>query len=226
MSIAKKSLKLGFKKANFTLKQKQEEYLKIMMAPETRVVFLSGGAGTSKSYLSVLAALNLYNLDGRKKLLYLRTAVESAERSIGYLKGDANEKFANYEQVFHEKLDEILDSNSSSAAKTSGIAKSEPMNFLRGRTFLDEIVIIDECNNCSLREIKTAITRIGIGSKIFICGDPEQVDIKNSGFAKVMEAFNNEESREKGIFCLKFEEEDIVRDEIIKFILATFKTIP
>lgn len=226
MSIAKKSLKLGFKKANFTLKQKQEEYLKIMMAPETRVVFLSGGAGTSKSYLSVLAALNLYNLDGRKKLLYLRTVVESAERSIGLLPGTLHEKLFPYQEVFSEKLDEILDSNSSSAAKTSGIARSECMNFLRGRTFLDEIVIIDECNNCSLREIKTAITRIGIGSKIFICGDPEQVDIKNSGFAKVTKAFNNEESREKGIFCLKFDEEDIVRDEIIKFILTIFKTIP
>jgi len=88
------------------------------------------------------------------------------------------------------------------------------------------IVLIDECQNFSTKELITAITRIGENTKMFICGDSMQSDVGNkSGFMKIYDIFNTEESREKGIHCFEFSEEDILRSEILKYIIHTLKKL-
>lgn len=222
MSV-KKSLKLGFKQLNFNLTQRQEEFLNIMMNEQTRVVFLTGPSGVSKSFLAVYAALKLFNQDSRKRILYLRSAIESGEKSIGLLPGTLQEKFQKYEEILFEKIEEILEPSSSLAVNKSFFARAEPINFLRGKTFIDLNVILDEANNCSSKEILTVMTRIGLGSKLFILGDKMQCDIKNSGLTAFMQAFNNQESKDHGIHCMTFDKDDIVRDELIKFILFKYE---
>lgn len=219
----KRSLKVGFRALPFKLTEKQEDFLSIMTDKETRIVFLSGKAGSSKSFLATYASLQLFNKDARKKIMYLRSAVESSDRSLGLLKGDLETKCAPYMSVFIDKIEEMLDKTSSSALASSDIVSLEVVNFLRGKTFIDTTVLADEAQNFSLKELITIVSRIGIGSKIFVVGDPTQSDIKNSGFVSFFNAFNNEEARNKGIYCLEFGEEDIVRDGIIKYIYNVYE---
>ena len=216
---SKKSLKLGFCELPFNFTPKQEQFIDIMENKNTRIVFLSGVAGTSKSFLSTYVALKLFNMDSRKKIYYLRTVVESAERSLGFLRGDLSEKFGEYSAIFYEKIQQILDDPSCKALYSSQIVEAAPINFMRGRTFEDSVVIFDEASNASAKEMLTILTRIGKYSKIFICGDPKQSDIKNSGFKPFYNCFDNKESRNKGIYCLQFNKEDIVRDDIIGYII-------
>lgn len=95
-----------------------------------------------------------------------------------------------------------------------------PVNFVRGANWNDRIVIVDEAQNFTYNELMTVLTRIGEDSKIIICGDMMQSDIRGSGFAEIFNAFDDEESKEKGIFCTRFGTEDIKRSEILKFIVS------
>ena len=86
-------------------------------------------------------------------------------------------------------------------------------------------VFVDEIQQFCLEEILTAVSRIGENSKLILAGDRMQPDIKNSGFEKVFDAFNDEESRENWIVTFEFVESDIVRSQILKFIVKKFKDI-
>ena len=95
-----------------------------------------------------------------------------------------------------------------------------PVNYIRGANWNDTIVIIDEAQNFSYNELLTTLTRIGDNSKIIICGDIMQSDINNSGFSKIFNCFDDEESLENGVICKKFTVKDIKRSEIVKFIVS------
>ena len=94
-----------------------------------------------------------------------------------------------------------------------------PVNYIRGANWNDVIVIIDEAQNFSYYELLTALTRIGENSKIIICGDIMQSDIKNSGFKEIFNIFNDQESIENGVVCKEFTTNDIKRSEIVRFIV-------
>ena len=190
-----------------------------MTAPNVRVVFLSGPAGTAKTFLSVYAALHLYNKDDLFKILYLRSVVESADRGLGFLKGDTEDKFGPYMAPLEDKIDELLNEPEKIMLKQKEVLSAEPINFIRGQSWREKIVIVDEAQNMSVRELTTIITRIGRNSKIFFCGDTMQSDISKTGFQKFINAFNDEESREFGLHCLQFEKEDIIRDPILSYII-------
>ena len=98
-----------------------------------------------------------------------------------------------------------------------------PVNFARGMSWNSKAIILDEAQNSSLREIVTVLTRIGKYSRAFILADPMQTDLKNGqrgGFGKIFSIFDNKESRDMGIESFEFDEEDIVRSELTKFIVS------
>ena len=179
------------------LTEKQKSFLKIALSKDTKIIFVSGPAGSSKTYISVYAALRQLCSSKELDLLYIRTIIESAEKGLGALPGDLSEKFNPYIIPLKEKLDELIPD--STTAKTdlidSGRIDAMPINFLRGLSFKDKIVIMDEAQNATFKELTTLITRIGENSKIFICGDLMQSDINGkSGFGDIIKKFDDEES--------------------------------
>jgi len=218
---------LDFKPREFKFSEKQQEILDCLLDENTKMVFLSGPAGTSKTFLSVYAALHILNHDFNKGIVYIRSLVESASRSLGYLPGMAEEKFQPFMLPLMEKLDEIIEERCSKQLLASEKIVAIPINFLRGASFKDKIVLIDEFQNVSRKEAITIISRIGEGTKYFIVGDPMQSDINGkSSINEVTNVFNNEESRQNGIFCFEFTNEDIVRSEILKFIMSKLESLP
>lgn len=218
---------LVFKTREFKFSEKQQNILDHLLAEDTKIVFLSGPAGSSKTFLSIYAALHLLNADMDKDIIYIRSLIESASRSLGYLPGMASEKFEPFMLPLMDKLEEIVEDHCSKQLLTSEKVRAIPINFLRGASFKDKIVLVDEFQNTTFSEAKTIISRIGEGTKYFITGDPTQSDINGKSAMKdFYTAFDNEESREKGIFCFEFTNEDIVRSEILKFLIGRIESIP
>lgn len=216
-------------KIDFTLQirdlnwtEKQKAFFEIATEKNTRIVFLSGPAGTSKSVLSVYSALQLMNLKRASEIIYVRSVVESASLSLGSLPGEAHDKFKPFAMPLIDKLEELLPAGDIKRLFTSERIKPTPVNYLRGASYNANVVIVDEAQNLTIQELITTITRIGKFSKFFILGDPMQTDLKHkehSGFKPLYDVFNDEESKSKGIHCVEFGKEDIMRSELLKFIV-------
>lgn len=208
------------------LTEKQKEFLNIALNKDTKMIFVSGPAGSSKTYISIYVALKLMNLKKVSDLLYLRSAVESADSKIGFLPGEADEKMAPYIQPLLDKLSELLPKRDIEQLQKEDRLDSIPIGFLRGLNWNAKVIVADEAQNMTVKELTTLITRIGEFSKVFILGDPDQSDINGkSGFTKIMSAFDDDESKENGIYTFKFTEEDIVRSNLVKYIVKKLKNV-
>lgn len=219
--------KISFKEREFKFSEKQQEILACLLDEKTKVVFLSGPSGTSKSFLSIYAALHLLDKDYGKNILYIRTVQECGSKGLGYLPGDQDSKFGPFQIPLEEKCEEIIDESSAKMLFDDGKLQAVPINFIRGQSWKNKIVIFDEIQNGTHGEIKVCLTRLGEGTKIIFCGDNSQIDmsIDKSGFADFVRAFSDEESRERGIYHFKFGTEDIVRSEILKFIVPRIEAM-
>jgi len=219
-----KHIKLNIK--DFKLTEKQKTIVTKAFDKNSKIIFINGPAGSSKTFLAVYCALNLFNTGAHSEIKYIRTIAESGERALGALPGTVDEKFNPFMIPLYDKLDELIPLNQTKYLEQQKLIEALPVNFLRGATWKDMIVLIDECQNFSTKELITAVTRIGENTKMFICGDSMQSDVGNkSGFMKIYDLFNTEESREKGIHCFEFNEEDILRSEILKYIIHTLKKL-
>lgn len=213
--------KIKTKKKNFRFTPKQVQLLGMILDPKNKIIFISGAAGTSKTYMALYGAVEMMSEDPEKQLIYIRSIIESADKGLGSLPGDIAEKFDPFLMPLYDKLEEIVLPQDVAHLKSTGRISAVPINFLRGASWNNKIIVADEAQNFSAKELITLITRIGEGSKIIICGDTMQSDIGKlkSGFSPMMNTFNDEESKQKGIQTFVFTKEDIVRSEILKFIV-------
>ena len=222
----KKELFCNFKITNnFKLNEVHNSFIELVLYKDTKMVFVDGPAGSGKSYLSVFAALQLLKKKQINKIIYLRSIAESASKSIGSLPGSLEDRFQPWVMPLIEKLDEIVGSKIGGELMRNKFIESIPINFVRGLTFRDSLVIIDESQNLSREELVTAITRFGENSKYIIIGDSYQADIGNkSGFSKIRQSFDDQESEDMGIHSFIFSENEIVRSDILKFIVKKIET--
>ena len=215
------SHKVRFKEKKFNFTKNQVDFLKTALDKNSKLLFLAGPAGTAKTYMAVYSALQiLIDSDLQKNILYIRSIAESAQRSMGSLPGSIDEKFSIFASPFYDKIDEMLNPTDIGFLREKKLFDCIPVNYIRGANWNDVTVIIDEAQNFSYYELLTTLTRIGEDSKIIICGDIMQSDIKNPGFAKIFNIFNDEESIENGVVCKSFTTDDIKRSEIVRFIVS------
>lgn len=204
---------------------KQQEIIDRILNKNTKVVFIDGFAGTSKTFLATYCGLNLLSEKKLSELVYVRTVVESASKGLGYLPGSQDLKMEPFLHPLEDKLIEFLPKSDIETLKKEKRIEGIPVNYLRGCSFNAKYIMADESQNFDFKELTTLITRIGRFSKMVICGDSHQSDIGDkSGFRKMLNIFNDEQSRENGIFCYKFEKEDIVRSEAVKFIIEKLES--
>jgi len=153
-------------------------------------------------------------------LLYVRTVIESADKGLGALPGDIEEKFNPYMSPLLDKLEEMIPHSEIHDLMKSQRISAVPINYLRGASWRNKIVIADEAQNFTFQELTTLATRIGEGTKLFICGDYMQSDINGkSGFEDMVKVFSGEDCKEKGIHVFNFTTDDIFRSKILKFII-------
>lgn len=207
----------------YQLNDKQKNILKAALDDKTSCLMIDGLYGTSKTYISVLAALSLLKSGKIEEILYVRNSVESSSTGkVGLLPGTADEKMGPYYAIFHEKLKELLPIEDVKFLEKTEAVNVMPLSFVRGHSWRNKVVIVDEAACLTFEDLILLTTRLGENSKLFLVGDSEnQSDIgAKSGFRRFFSLFNNQESSDFGIknFELK-EESDIVRSEFVKFVL-------
>jgi phosphate starvation-inducible protein PhoH len=132
-------------KNNYPMTDNQQKFYYMSQSPRNNMVFVNGPAGSAKTHLAVFSALELLRSGHVDKIIYIRSVVESSSRSIGFLKGDENEKFLPYIMPMLDKLNEILSKADITHLMDNEYIKAIPVNFVRGLTFHRCAVIIDEC---------------------------------------------------------------------------------
>lgn len=207
--------------------EKQQKFIDLVLDKKTKVIFVSGPAGTSKSFLAVYCALHLMNRGRVSDLIYIRSIIESASKSFGTLPGDASEKLDPFLMPLHDKLEELLPKEDIDFLMKENRIKGIPINFMRGASINAKCVIVDEAQNLDRKEMTTILTRIGEFSKFIILGDPLQSDINGkSGFQPFYDLFGGEICEQEGIFTFAFTKDDIVRSGILKFIVDRLEHLP
>lgn len=211
---------------NYKLTPTQVAFLKQSLQKDTRMCIVDGPAGTAKTYIAVLAALKMLQRKQVDNIIYIRSIVESASRSMGALPGELEEKFAPWSMPLIDKLEEILSGGAGGNLLNKGYIKCIPVNFTRGLTFKNACVIIDEAQNMTTQELTTILTRFGTDTTYLLVGDTYQADIGvKSGFKKIYKAFDDPGSSEWGINAFKFTSDDIVRSEVLRFIIDRLSTV-
>lgn len=203
----------------FHFRPKHAEFYNIISDRTTNMALVDGPAGTAKTYIAVYAALEMLRVqEDIEKIVYIRSIVESADRSLGSLPGEIDDKFSPYMMPLVEKVTEICGPGTCTMLKLKGLIDAIPVNFVRGLTFNKTCVIVDEAQNLTKGELTTIMTRFGRKSKYIICGDCNQSDIRQSGFKDVFDKFSGNDSETQGIYTIKFGLNDIVRSKILRFI--------
>jgi len=224
--IIRNDIFLNFKiDQKFHLNDHHKAFVDKAMDDASQILFCDGPAGSSKTYLAVYVALSMLRDKKIDEIVYIRSIVESATRKLGSLPGEVDEKFKPWSIPLIEKCDELVGKQITEMLFQSDYLKSIPVNFLRGATFTNNVVIVDEAQNLEHSELVTILTRFGKNCKLFIIGDSLQSDIQKSGFANIMKAFDTDVSRENGIQTFHFTEEDITRSKLLKFIVKVIASI-
>jgi phosphate starvation-inducible PhoH-like protein len=220
--------------SKFKNKKQKEMYNTIL---NNRITFVRGSAGTGKTFVALLTALECIknsniNID---QLVLTKPIVEitSSRSGIGALPGDINEKTLSYYTHFYDNLVKIIGNEATKKLKTNGIIKETILNFLRGSTFgkwdengkpVGSFCIFDEAQNSSIVEMKTFISRMGEESKLVIMGDSDQIDLKlNKGELCGLDDAWNRLNGIEGIGFIEFTEDDIVRDPFLIEIMKRYK---
>ena len=207
------------------LTNNQRNLIELINHKETKIVFINGVAGTSKTYIAVLCALMLLDSKRVSDLIYFRTIVESAGKSLGSLPGELEEKFSPFMGPLLDKLEELLPRQEAEKLIKEKRVQALPINYLRGASFNAKFLLADEAQNFTFEELTTLVTRFGKFSKMVIVGDTRQADIgAKSGFKKMFDIFDDESSKQNGIHTFSFTEDDIVRSELLKFIVRKIES--
>jgi phosphate starvation-inducible PhoH-like protein len=150
---------------------------------DSTITLLAGSAGSGKTLLACQIGLEKLFMRDVDKVIITRPTVSKEE--IGFLPGDLREKMDPWVQPIYQNMYLLYDKEKVEKYINDGFIEIVPVSFMRGRTFVNSIVIVDEAQNVTHEQMEMIVTRIGKGSKMIICGDDNQVDLKqkrDSGF--------------------------------------------
>jgi phosphate starvation-inducible PhoH-like protein len=184
------------------------------------IVFGIGPAGTGKTYLAVVMAVNALRKGEVKRIVLTRPAVEAGE-NLGFLPGDLQEKVDPYLRPLYDSLYDVLGNENVHKFMERGVIEVAPLAYMRGRTLDDSFVILDEAQNTTPEQMKMFLTRLGYGSKMVITGDITQIDLpkgKLSGLHEAMRILRDVD----GIAFSLLSEEDVVRHHLVQQIIAAY----
>ncbi|MEP4703718.1 MAG: PhoH family protein [Hyphomicrobiales bacterium] len=206
------------KKTIIARSKTQDEYIRAMGKKE--LIFGTGPAGTGKTYLVCAYAAAMLERGEVDRIILSRPAVEAGER-LGFLPGDMKEKVDPYLRPLYDALYDMMPPERVERALASGMIEIAPLAFMRGRTLANSAVILDEAQNTTSMQMKMFLTRLGEDSKMFITGDPSQVDLPRGTISGLVEALRVLKGV-KGIACIKFTAEDVVRHALVARIVNAY----
>ena len=195
----------------------QQRYLDLLRTKD--LVFSSGPAGTGKTYLAVAAAVRSLREGSCKRLVLTRPAVEAGEH-LGFLPGDLEDKIDPYLRPLFDALNDLMSPAATRRMRELDIIEVAPLAFMRGRTFNDSFVILDEAQNATRVQMKMFLTRLGERTKAVVTGDVSQTDLPGtkSGLKDAIRRLSNIE----GVGAVEFAAQDVQRSSLVARIVQAY----
>ncbi|MCG0313425.1 MAG: PhoH family protein [Calditerricola sp.] len=185
------------------------------------IVFAIGPAGTGKTFLAVVMAVNALKGGEVKRIVLTRPAVEAGE-NLGFLPGDLQEKVNPYLRPIYDALHTIMGPDAVAKFIERGLIEIAPLAYMRGRTLDDSFIILDEAQNTTTEQMKMFLTRLGFGSKMVITGDVTQIDLPPGKVSGLRDA----ERVLRGIPEIAFiylSQADVVRHTLVQKIIEAYE---
>lgn len=167
-----------YKKTNIEPKNKEQVFaLNLLLDEDISLVSLTGVPGSGKTYLALMTALKFIEKDSKKRIIFTRP-IQTVGKDIGFLPGSLEEKMSPWlAPIVDNFRNQFGDLTYFEMMLEKGQIDVAPLSHIRGRSFNDSVIIVDEAQNATVHELKTVITRTGKNSKIILLGDIEQVDL-------------------------------------------------
>jgi len=183
-----------------------------------QLVVTIGPAGVGKTYCAVNAAINLLVQGKTKKLVLVRANIPTG-KTLGSFPGDIYDKLGPWLAPMTSEIKKRLGSGDYDAKRHAGQIEFHPLETIRGASFEDTVILVDESQNLTYEEVKAITTRIGEGSKMILMGDPMQRDTRESGlvqFKKVIQKYKLE------VPIIEFTTDDIVRSDLVAQLVKAY----
>ncbi|BAZ15963.1 PhoH family protein [Calothrix sp. NIES-4071] len=198
---------------------RQRQYIQALRSDD--LIFCTGPAGTGKTFLAVVVAVQALLANQFEKIILTRPAVEAGEK-LGFLPGDLQQKVNPYLRPLYDAINEFIDSEKVPNLIERGIIEVAPLAYMRGRTLNNAFVIVDEAQNTTPAQMKMVLTRLGFHSRMVITGDMTQTDLlpsQQSGLAVALRILKGVE----GIAFSEFTQKDVVRHALVQRIVAAYE---
>ena len=184
------------------------------------ITFGIGPAGTGKTFLAVMMAVQALKQGRVKRIVLTRPAVEAGE-SLGFLPGDLKEKVDPYLRPIYDALYTIYGREHTERLLERGVIEVAPLAYMRGRTLEDAFVILDEAQNTTVAQMKMFLTRLGFGSKMIVNGDKTQIDLPRGAKSGLIDAERYLQGI-KDIDFVHFTATDVVRHPVVSAIINAY----
>ena len=185
------------------------------------MVFAIGPAGSGKTYTAIALAVRALKNKEIKKIILSRPAVEAGEK-LGFLPGDMKDKIDPYLQPLYDALQDMIPATKLKEYMELNIIQIAPLAFMRGRTLNDAVVILDEAQNTTAKQIKMFLTRMGMNTKMIVTGDMTQIDLPSSQTSGLVQALRILKGV-KGISFVELNKKDIVRHKLVERIVDAYE---
>lgn len=197
----------------------QKQYVASILNSD--VTFGIGPAGTGKTFLAVMLAINALKQNEVERIIITRPAVEAGE-SLGFLPGDLKEKVDPYLRPIYDAFYQLLGMDQTNRLMERGTVEVAPLAYMRGRTLENAFVILDEAQNTTPAQMKMFLTRLGVNSKMIVNGDVSQIDLpthQKSGLVEAQTILKDVAS----INFVEFSAEDVVRHPVVAAIIEAYE---